>query len=194
MSLNLPGSYSANQILKEYILSLDNEKDGLTVDYKSYNFFEFEHPAVNWLKQCCNRAVLDYANEMGITYPLDWDLQGWVNINRRGDYHNLHNHPHSWLSATYYVSVADQKNAVGQRSDLNPSAISFFDPRPQANMNAIKDDGQVDPEFRKLPEDGELLLWPSFLHHLVHPNASNLERISISFNIVLRRRKEYLPD
>ena len=61
----------------------------------------------------------------------------------KGDYHNLHNHPHSWLSGTYYVNVPDQTDAEIFRNDLNPASISFFDPRPQANMNSIKNDNRL---------------------------------------------------
>jgi hypothetical protein len=38
-----------------------------------------------------------------------------------------------------------------------------------------------------------LLLWPGFLHHLVHVNLDREARISVSFNVVLRWRDEYLP-
>ena len=79
-------------------------------------------------------------------------------MNMRVDYHNPHNRPHSWLSGTYYVSVPDQSDADTFRSDLNRNSISFFDPRPQANMNSIHNDGQVDAEHRLLPNDGDLLL------------------------------------
>jgi hypothetical protein len=30
------------------------------------------------------------------------------------------------------------------------------------------------------------LLWPSFLHHLVHPNLVDDPRISISFNVIFK--------
>jgi len=106
-------------------------------------------------------------------------------------YHNLHNHPHSYLSGTYYIKVPEQP--AGFRSDLNPGAISFFDPRPQANMGAISGDGQIDPELRITPEPGLILLWPSFLHHLVHPNLSEDARVSVSFNVLLKNTERYLP-
>ena len=128
-----------------------------------------------------------------IEYELDFSIQGWPNINRFGDYHNLHNHPHSWLSGTYYVSVPNDEASIGSRNDLNPNEISFFDPRPQANMISIRKDNQVDPEFRIKPKSGELLLWPAFLHHLVHPNLCHAERISVSFNVVLKWKDDYLP-
>jgi hypothetical protein len=60
-------------------------------------------------------------------------------------------------------------------------------------MNAIRGDGQVDPEYRVVPEAGELMLWPAFLHHLVHPNLGKDDRVSISFNVVLRWRDSYMP-
>ena len=49
-------------------------------------------------------------------------------------------------------------------------------------------DGQFNPEYRRLPMPAELFLWPSFLHHLVHPNLVDEPRVSISFNVVLKRK------
>ena len=193
MSLRLPGNETANPVLADFVLAQNIHNDDMTVDYTADNIFVTDHPALIWLRQCCDRAVLDYAREAGISYDLEWVLQGWANVNMKGDYHNLHNHPHSWLSGTYYISVPDQSNADLFRSDLNPASISFFDPRPQANMNAIRNDGQVDPEHRLLPSAGDLLLWPAFLHHLVHPNMAELPRISISFNVVLKWKNDYIP-
>jgi uncharacterized protein (TIGR02466 family) len=189
----LPSAEHANRALAEFILELEKSHAQLTTDYREQNLFERRHPAVGWLNQCVSKTVRDYLNESGIDYTVDWSLQGWANINRRGDYHNLHNHPHSYLSGTYYVAIPEQPENRQQRGDLNPGAISFFDPRSQANMNAIANDGQVDPEFRVQPEPGMILLWPSFLHHMVHPNFSDSPRISISFNVVLKWRAEYVP-
>ena len=193
MSLRLPGNEQANPVLADFLLTQNVENDDMTTNYTASNLFVSDHPAVIWLRQCCDRAVLDYAGEMGISYEFEWVLQGWGNVNMKGDYHNLHNHPHSWLSGTYYVAIPDQSDSSMFRSDLNPAAISFFDPRPQANMNAIRDDAQVDPEHRLLPVAGDLLLWPSFLHHLVHPNMSDAPRISVSFNVVLKWKNDYIP-
>jgi len=193
MRHRLPGAAAANPLLARLIEELDAGTGDMTADYLGGDFLAAEHPAVGWLRDCFNRAVGDYAAHAGIDYELRWTLQAWPNLNRPGDYHNLHNHPHSWLSGTYYVQMPGQATPRRGRSDLNPNAISFFDPRPQANMLAVRGDGQVDPEHRILPEPGELLLWPAFLHHLVHPNLSEEARISVSFNAVLRWSDDYLP-
>lgn len=191
MSLELPGHVQANPVLEALILAEDAAREDLTGDYLAGDLLDRPHPALGWLRQCVSRAVLDYAAEAGVKADLDWSLQAWANVNMRGDYHNLHNHPHSWLSGTYYVAVPAQP-ADTHRRDLDPGAISFYDPRAQANMTAIFGDGQFDPEYRRLPRPGELFLWPSFLHHLVHPNLAEAPRVSISFNIVLRMRASYL--
>jgi uncharacterized protein (TIGR02466 family) len=193
MRHSLPGAGEANPVLAGLIEEMDAKAADMTVDYLGGAFLAHPHPAVGWLKACLDRAVLDYARHAGVDYPLEWRLQAWPNVNRFGDYHNLHNHPHSWLSGTYYVRVPAAEAEVGARSDLNPNAISFFDPRPQANMLAIRGDPQVDPEHPLMPKAGEVLVWPAFLHHLVHVNLSREARISVSFNVVLRWREDYLP-
>ena len=189
---HLPGAERANPILLELVTGMEQAQPDLTTEYLQANLFDTDHPVIGWLRTCVNRAVLDYARAAGIDYELDFHIQSWASINRFGDYHNLHNHPHSWLSGTYYVQVPEPKPLPG-RSDRNPGAISFYDPRAQANMLAVRGDPQVDPEHRILPRGGEILLWPAFLHHFVHPNLSDELRVSVSFNIVLRWRASYLP-
>ncbi len=193
----LPGAEAANSVLLVLIEEQEAARPGMTVDYLGGNLLEGEHPALGWLRDCLNRAVVDYVRATAIDYDLNWSLQGWANINRFGDYHNLHNHPHAWLSGTYYVAVPDAEVGDAQlppgRSDRTPGEISFFDPRPQANMNAVKGDPQVDPEFRVLPMAGELLLWPAFLHHLVHPNLAREPRVSVSFNVILSWQDGFVP-
>ena len=60
-------------------------------------------------------------------------------------------------------------------------------------MLAIRDDPQVDPEHRIQPQAGQMLIWPAFLHHMVHVNLSHTARLSVSFNVVLRWKDDYLP-
>ena len=189
----LPGADQANPLLAVLIENMDAQSDDMTADYLSGDLFSHPHPALKWLKTCVDRAVLDYARATGVDYDLEWGVQAWPNLNRFGDYHNLHNHPHSWASGTYYVQVPEDSAVPAGRSDRDPNAISFYDPRPQANMLAIRNDPQVDPEHRIVPDAGDILIWPAFLHHMVHVNLSDTPRISVSFNIVLRWRDSYLP-
>jgi uncharacterized protein (TIGR02466 family) len=189
----LPGAEAANRALVELILDLDARNTQLTTDYLKQNFITMEHPAVHWLHECVNKTAVDYLARQGMDYDVRWQIQAWVNINRYGDYHDLHNHPHSYLSGTYYVQVPEQEIREDNRNDITPGAISFYDPRPQANMNAIRGDAQISAEHSILPVAGAILMWPSFLHHFVHPNLSRQPRISVSFNLLLQWSDAYLP-
>ena len=196
MDRHLPGAESANVALAALIRQLEYQhlektrqtqqikSSSITTDYLSQDFFGQKHPAVQWLVSCVNKSASDYLRHAGVDRDVSWSLQAWANINRKGDYHNIHNHPHSYLSGTYYVQVPDVSSTAGTRDDLNPNAISFYDPRGQANMNAILGDGEVDPEYCLLPVAGQILMWPSFLMHFVHPNLCEEERVSISFNVL----------
>ena len=190
----LPGHEIANQALAVYILDLDRKNKDLTTDYLGGNLMADEHPAVAWLRECVNRTVADYFRQLGMDYQIDWSLHGWANVNRLGDYHDLHNHPHSYLSGNYYVQVPTDRAPLQLRKDARPGAISFYDPRgPAVNMGAIRGDPYIEPEHTVMPQPGEILMRPAFLLHFVHPNLSETPRISITFNVMLKWKDAYLP-
>jgi uncharacterized protein (TIGR02466 family) len=190
----LPGHEVANAELQRLILELESGRQDFTTDYRSGNLLTLENPAVTWLRDCINRTVIDYLKHAGLDYAVNWSLQGWANVNRRGDYHDPHNHPHAYLSGTYYVAVPKTAQDLPEnRPDVRPGAISFYDPRGAANMTAIRGDRQIEAEFTHRPEAGDILLWPAFLMHFVHPNLSDENRVSISFNATLKWSDAYLP-
>lgn len=190
----LPGADVANQALAAFILDRDESRADMTIDYLGGNLLVDNHPAIAWLRDCVNRTVADYFRGLGMTYSIEWSLHGWANVNRLGDYHDPHNHPHSYLSGTYYVQVPTDRAPLPTRKDVRPGAITFYDPRgPAVNMGAIRDDPYIESEYTVMPQPGDILLWPAFLTHFVHPNLSETPRISISFNVVLKWKEEYLP-
>jgi uncharacterized protein (TIGR02466 family) len=194
MRRTLPGYELANKELAAFILAMDESKADLTTDYLGGNLLVHEHPAVAWLRDCINRTVADYFGQLGMNFQIDWSLHGWANVNRLGDYHDPHNHPHSYLSGTYYVRVPTDRAPLKTRKDVRPGAITFYDPRgPAVNMNAIRGDPYVNPECTVMPTPGQILLWPAFMMHFVHPNLSETPRISISFNVILKWSDEYVP-
>jgi len=189
----IPGHEVANKALVEVIEGLESDNRDLTTDYLGGNLMGNPHPAVQWLRDCVNKTVIDYFHHLEMGYPINWSLQGWANINRTGDYHDPHNHPHAYLSGTYYVRVPDEAPIVGSRKDIRSGHISFYDPRGAVNMTAIRRDPNIEAEFTLHPRAGLILLWPAFLQHFVHPNLCEEPRISISFNVVLKWSDDYLP-
>ena len=101
----------------------------------------------------------------------------WAIINKKGNFNTEHIHPNSNLSGAYYVSAP--KNC-GKFKVVNPHSISRdkFPPRENPNeLNRLVAEHEI--------EDGDLLIFPSYLPHSVLPNQSDDDRIVISFNIFI---------
>lgn len=189
----LPDAQNANKELAHLIEDLERRHRDLTTDYRSDNLFTLDNAAIVWLRECVNITVRDYFKHLGMDYDIRWSLQAWANVNRFGDYHDYHNHPHAYLSGTYYVRIPNEREKLESRTDVRPGCLTLYDPRACANMTAIKGDPYVDPEFTVEPRAGMILLWPAFINHFVHPNLSKQSRISVSFNVVLKWSDDYLP-
>src|SRR4029434_6942777 len=89
----------------------------------------------------------------------------------------MHAHPNTFLSAVYYVQVAE-----------GADTINFHDPRPQAAVVrppvAALTAYNTDQVVIKVAS-GMLLVFPAWLAHSVDANRSGLPRISISFNVMV---------
>ena len=101
----------------------------------------------------------------------------WAIINKKGNFNTEHIHPNSNLSGAYYVKAP--KNC-GNFKVINPHSISRdkFPLRENPNeLNRLVAEHKV--------EEGDLLIFPSYLPHSVLPNQSDDDRIVISFNIYI---------
>ncbi len=190
---DIPNHGAADDALIPLIESMERDNQNLTTDYLGGNLLAEPHPPIQWLRDSVNSTIIEYFDYLNMGYPINWVLQGWANVNRTGDYHDPHNHPHAYLSGTYYVRVPKSLPKIGRRKDRRSGCISFYDPRGAANMTAIRRDPNIEAEFTVEPRAGLMLLWPAFLQHFVHPNLTDESRISISFNVVLKWSDDYLP-
>lgn len=106
-------------------------------------------------------------------------MWAWAVSLKAGHWQGLHVHPDAHFSGVYYVAVPD---AVQDESH-DQGKISFYDPRPRANMNQLPLQGI---RRREIPRAGDLLLFPSWLEHSVAPFFGDGERVCIAFNARLR--------
>lgn len=122
----------------------------------------------------------------GVSNFLQWRFEGleitnlWANVNFGHYAHHNHHHPNNHVSGVYYAKAA-----------AGAGDILFYDPRPQAHLME-PDVATFTPansaKHRFTPEEGLMLLFPSWLEHSVEPNLSGEERVSLAFNLTLRGR------
>lgn len=114
-------------------------------------------------------------------YTGKLELNAWANINTYGNYNNIHTHPACTWSGVYYVKVGDQPSGEYPKSGV----IEFLDPRAGSEMVATP----TIPFGREKiisPKNGEIIIFPSWLKHWVHPYWGLENRVSIAFNVRLR--------
>ena len=108
---------------------------------------------------------------------IEHQLAAWANVNRRGAYNIVHNHPGQHWSGVYYVE-ADPPEPDQPYNGV----IEFHDPRPAAPAMPIPGFpfGQM---HLVQPRPGLMLAFPSWHQHMVHPYQGDGVRISIAFNV-----------
>jgi uncharacterized protein (TIGR02466 family) len=136
------------------------------------------------LVACIEAAAESVLDELKIG-PREVEVTAcWATVNAPGRGHAAHAHPNSFLSGVYYVQTR-----------AGTDTINFHDPRSQT--------GIIRPPVTQLVAanadqatvavaDGALLLFPSWLQHSVDPNASEGNRISVSFNLMFSAYTERL--
>jgi len=103
----------------------------------------------------------------------------WSIINRKNSLNMRHFHPNCHLSAAYYVKAKE-----------NCGKIKFYDPLDQRLIKAPRKSVQNDLNIEAVtftPQEGDLLIFPSYFHHSVEENLSGEDRIVISFNVEIQK-------
>jgi tetratricopeptide (TPR) repeat protein len=107
--------------------------------------------------------------------PKRWRLTMWAIVIEAEGFQVPHIHPSGWLSGVYYVTLPEVVHAPdGDR----PGWIEFGEPYRDIAHS-------VQPELKAVePEEGLLLMFPSYFYHRTLPFTSGQQRISISFDVV----------
>ena len=99
----------------------------------------------------------------------------WAIINKKNSYNVKHNHQNCYLSSAYYIKKPE-----------NSGDITFYDPKESKTYRFPEVEKHTNYSAESVtikPEEGDLLIFPSYLYHDVGVNLSDKERIVVSFNI-----------
>ena len=99
----------------------------------------------------------------------------WAIINKKNSYNVRHNHQNCYLSSAYYIKKPE-----------NSGDITFHDPKESKTYRFPEVEKHTNYSAESVtikPEEGDLLIFPSYLYHDVGVNLSDEERVVVSFNI-----------
>lgn len=147
------------------------------------------HPAIDILDRPelaeLKRDILEhlnyYAHEVLAYKDVEVELlQSWINVTLPGQVHHVHSHTNSIISGTYYPFGTENSPIVFH----NPNRFQFVPNVDDKNQNPV---GMISRNCLFVnPSEQELMLWLSPLVHEVRENKSELNRVSLSFNVMVR--------
>jgi tetratricopeptide (TPR) repeat protein len=102
-------------------------------------------------------------------WPSDYNLYGWHVILKQQGYQLPHIHTSGWLSGVIYLKVVPSL-------ENNEGAIEF-------GLNGATYTDDNSPKVIHQPESGDIVLFPSSLHHSTIPFTTDTDRIVVSFDL-----------
>ena len=125
------------------------------------------------------KAIIEYAKQC-LFKPGEYSICTLhANVNGYKDHHETHLHPYCIISGVYFLKAPQN---CGDLLFRNPSTNLEYDWHPSKMIGHNSYNSSV---YHFVPEEGKLLLFPSWAAHLVRSNLNKKEeRISLTFNIV----------
>lgn len=165
---------------KEYILDLENTitsggsnwKTDISTSHGTYDMINDEK--FTQLKLCVTKKINTFAREHGSEYSYETPSSMWYNIYRKGDFQEYHTHTDSVFSAVFYVSNPENSGRIVFENPTEP------DMKPIKNIVTNNDLNFKNCHYN--PESGTLLIFRSYLRHMVEKCLNNEPRITIAFN------------
>ena len=107
-------------------------------------------------------------------WPSEYNLYGWQVTLKKQGYQKAHIHPGGWVSGVIYLKVV-------AALEKDEGAIEF-------SLNCPDYSSPKSPSTTHVPKVGELIFFPSSLHHRTIPFSTEADRIVISFDLMPRVR------
>ncbi len=127
------------------------------------------------VKEEIKNAVYNYLD--AVRYDKDYQYKitsSWLTLTKKGEYAHVHSHSYFDISGAYYYKTNGEDGDLFFEHPLDVIKSSMY-LKNIPNRMLIK------------PQVGKMVLFPGWFKHGVKPNQTDNERISLSFNIELKR-------
>ena len=193
-AFQIPISYYQNQDLKDelkkYIISKNSKgiESNIAPQIKQnlieskFDFFRDETPIVRKTAQWITNVLTDTVNTIQmeeINYDITYN-ESWYHITKTNGMHEPHIHPSCSWCGIYYIQSGDGDS--GHTVFENPVKSTYID-----RGNLFLDHMHT---LRIKPQDGLLVIFPSYLSHYQAIYKGTEDRIVVAFNASIDKREE----
>ena len=185
-SLRWSDTEAMNKSLCETVLNARHRNEGVVRSnvggwHSTTGFLDLDTDAVAELRTRLHALIADVRRR--VLPPTKHNsagqvrLEGWANVLGFGQYNTMHCHPNAVWSGVYYLTD-NPKIAEHPFS----GKLELVDPRPGAALE-YHEESPLYGRFLLSPVAGQVILFPSWLNHIVHPYFGDALRISVAFNV-----------
>lgn len=198
MSYDWLESDEINQELAELILAKEaGDKTGRGIRSNAGgwqspgNMITWPESCVQLIKERVEEMVYSLLAELvrkeGTKRTFQLMIDSWANVCRNGDYNVVHTHPNAMWSLVYYVQRGEPDKAIPYSGKLE-----LLDPRESANYIQVQNT-VLDARTFIDGVPGRMILFPSWVKHMVHPFIGEGVRISIASNVNVVEENPVMP-
>ena len=188
VSLDWPDVDELNREIAEVVLAeekADDEGRGIRSNAGGWqsrgNLLTRSEPGIVRLKQMMEEVIFDLLGAIvrkdsgERTFTLMFD--SWANVCRNGNYNVVHTHPNAMWSIVYYVTSGEPDDSIPYSG-----LLELLDPRESANYIQVPNT-VLDARMFITNRPGRMVVFPSWMKHMVHPFIGSGVRISIACNV-----------
>jgi uncharacterized protein (TIGR02466 family) len=141
------------------------------------NYILNEKPFLN-IKKELNLIIQDYFDK--IISPTNnikpYITQSWLNYTEKNQFHHKHAHPNSLVSGVFYINCHEKFDK-----------IKFFNENYKTIRLETKNWNLWNSESWWFQvKTGDVIMFPSFLNHMVETKEGENNRISLAFNVFIK--------
>ena len=178
-------------LLTEKFLEAPNQKAPWARLEHTWTSFSSDTGLSVWDEQI-KQLVHDYLNYLQ-GYPIEFEIQidSWFNVHDSTMYIEQHEHFPSIISGIYYLQLDDNKDYPATfinpfQKDLDRTGAKGIE--FEAKCEALKP--HTFPNFLDIKE-GDIVLFPSYLSHLVRRSRTNHDNLRISYAFNVENKTSY---
>ncbi len=194
-SVNYPEHSKNRQALLEAIESIRQQQEEAIASYvaptakhqlyeSSLDLLEQPVPALSDLKIFLEDMLTTVAYAVNEEFwPEDAQahasiIESWFHVTENGGYHDTHSHPNCSWCGIYYLQAGE--SGIEQRNGVN----RFYDPRHGADQYLDAGTAYLNAAgtWDFAPQEGQIVIFPSYLKHAAMPYFGSQARIVLAFN------------
>lgn len=164
-----------HETFKKYIMSqysIDKSKPQENWNSETRTVYFSKEELLPVISKCLD----DFCAE--VEKPLQFALSDpWINFYTKGDYQEIHTHPRYQLSLNYFLNYDKDTDAK----------FYFYNPRSnevaQSGLDLLFDVGDC---YTPDVEEGDLIIFPGYMHHGVRTHKSENTRVTVTCNMMFR--------